>query len=200
MGFEIKDGTGTGNLVRVDSENRLSSRAITETETEKAVLDGRAFNINTEFLSITTDVEHALLYIKNNEDRDLIIAAWFNGTDLGTNGATSGLVRIYYNPTGGTIISDAIAVTPVNRNAGSSRTLAADVYSGGDAKTFTGQDSTAVLYQTQTVGLRAFGNVFLTLPKGSSLVSTYKPNGAQTPSAIPIYVGFQVYVASKIKA
>ena len=199
MGFEIKDGTGTGNLVRVDSENRLSSRAITETETEKAVVDGRAYNINTEFLSITTDVEHALLYVKNNEDQDLILTAWFNGTDFGTNGATSGLVRVYYNPTGGTIISDATAVTSVNRNAGSSRALSADVYSGGNAKTFTGQDPTSVLYQTQTVGSRVFGSVFLTLPKGSSLVSTYKPNGAQTPSAIPIYVGFQVYVASKIK-
>ena len=196
MGFEIKDGTGTGNLVQVDGDNRLKVRSITETETEKAVLDGRAFNINTEFLSITTDVEHALLYIKNNENEDLIIAAWFNGTDLGTNGANAGLVRVYYNLTGGTIISDATVVTPVNRNAGSSRTLSADVYSGGNAKTFTGQDTPAVLYQTQTVGSRAFGNVFLTLPKGSSLVSTYDPNGAET---INIYAGFQVYVASSFQ-
>ena len=175
MGFEIKDGTGTGNLAKVDGDNRLEVRSITETETEKAVLDGRAFNINTEFLSITTDVEHALLYIKNNEDEDLIIAAWFNGTDLGTNGANAGLVRVYYNPTGGTIISDATV---------------------GNAKTFTGQDTPAVLYQTQTVGSRAFGNVYLTLPKGSSLVSTYDPNGAET---INIYAGFQVYVASSFQ-
>ena len=197
MGFEIKDGTGTGNLVRVDSENHLQTRAITETDNENAVLDGRAFNINTEFLTITSNAEHALLYIKNNEDRDLIIAAWFNGTDFGTNGVTAaGLVRVYYNPTGGTIISDETAVTPVNRNAGSSRTLSADVYSGGQGITFSGQDPTAVLYQTQTVSSRAFGTVFLTLPKGSSLVSTYQPNGA---NPIPIYVGFQVYVASKIK-
>tara|TARA_B110000285_G_C14783083_1_gene449473 strand:+ start:22 stop:615 length:594 start_codon:yes stop_codon:yes gene_type:complete len=196
MGFEIKDGTGTGNLARVDAENRVAVRAITETEIEKAVLDGRAFNINTEFLSITTDVEHAILYVKNNEDQDLIIAAWFNGTDLGTNGANAGIIKVYYNPTGGTIISDATAVTPVNRNAGSSRVLLADAFSGGNAKTFTGQDTPAVLYQTQTVGSRAFGGVFLTLPKGSSLVSTYDPNGAET---INIYTGFQVYVASDFR-
>ena len=48
MGFEIKDGTGTGNLARVDKENKLAVRAVQETEFEKAVLGGRAFNVNTE--------------------------------------------------------------------------------------------------------------------------------------------------------
>ena len=196
MGFEIKDGTGTGNLAKVDAENRVAVRAITETETEKAVLEGRAFNINTEFLPITTNVEHALLYVKNNEDQNLIIAAWFNGTDFGTDGGTdAGLIRVYYNPTGGTIISDATTVTAANRNAGSSRVLSADVFSGGEASTFNGNDTPAVLYQTQKVNSRAFGNVFLTLPKGSSLVATYLPNGAQP---VDIYTGFQVYVESRV--
>ena len=193
MGFEIKDGTGTGNLARVDKENKLAVRAVQETEFEKAVLDGRAFNINTEFLTITSDTEHALLYVKNNEDLPLIVAAWFIGTDAGTNGSNLGLVRTYYNPTGGTIISGGTDLTAVNRNAGSSRVLLADVKSGGQGFTFSGQDTPAVLYQTQTVSSRVFGNVFLVLPKGSSLVATYDPNGAET---INIYTGFQVYVES----
>lgn len=197
MGFEVKDGTGTGNLARVDKENRLAVRSIQETEFEKAVLDGRAFNVNTEFLTITSDTEHALLYLKNNEDLPLIISAWFIGTDAGTNGANLGLVRTYYNPTGGTIISGGTDVTAVNRNAGNSRTLDADIKSGGQGFTFTGQDTPAVLYQTQTVSSRVFGNVFLVLPKGSSLVATYDPNGAET---INIYTGFQVYVESPFQA
>jgi hypothetical protein len=96
MGFEVKDGTGTGNLARVDKENRLAVRAIQETEIEKAVLDGRAFNINTEFLPVSSSGENALLYVKNNEDDKLIVAAWFIGT--GVNGGTiteSSLVRTY---------------------------------------------------------------------------------------------------------
>ncbi len=196
MGFEIKDGTGTGNLARVDSENKLAVRAVQETEFEKAVLGGRAFNINTEFLTITSDTEHALLYLKNNEDLPLIVSAWFIGTDAGTNGANLGLVRTYYNPTGGTIISGGTNLTAVNRNAGNSRTLAADIKAGGQGFTFTGQDTPAVLYQTQTVSSRVFGNVFLVLPKGSSLVATYDPNGAET---INIYTGFQVYVESEFQ-
>ena len=196
MGFEIKDGTGTGNVARVDKENRLAVRSIQETEFEKAVLDGRAFNINTEFLTITSDTEHALLYLKNNEDRPLIVAAWFIGTDAGTNGANLGLVRTYYNPTGGTIISGGTDLTAANRNAGNSRTLVADIKAGGQGFTFTGQDTPAVLYQTQTVSSRVFGHVFLVLPKGSSLVATYDPNGAET---INIYTGFQVYVESEFQ-
>lgn len=196
MGFEIKDGTGTGNLVRVDKENKLAVRAVQETEFEKAVLGGRAFNINTEFLTITTDTEHALLYLKNNEDLPLIVSAWFIGTDAGTNGANLGLMRTYYNPTGGTIISGGTDLAAVNRNAGNSRVLNADIKSGGQGFTFNGQDTPAVLYQTQTVSSRAFGNVFLVLPKGSSLVVTYDPNGAET---INIYTGFQVYVESEFQ-
>ena len=196
MGFEIKDGTGTGNVARVDSENKLAVRAVQETEFEKAVLGGRAFNINTELLTITSDTEHALLYIKNNEDLPLIVSAWFIGTDAGTNGANLGLVRTYFNPTGGTIISGGTDGTAVNRNAGNSRTLEADIKVGGQGFTFTGQDTPAVLYQTQTVSSRVFGNVFLVLPKGSSLVATYDPNGAET---IGIYTGFQVYVESEFQ-
>jgi hypothetical protein len=163
MGFEIKDGTGTGNVARVDSENKLAVRAVQETEFEKAVLGGRAFNINTEFLTITSDTEHALLYIKNNEDRPLIVAAWFIGTDAGTNGANLGLVRTYFNPTGGTIISGGTDGTAVNRNGGNSRTLDADIKVGGQGFTFTGQDTPAVLYQTQTVSSRVYHLEYLVM-------------------------------------
>ena len=84
----------------------------------------------------------------------------------------------------------------MNRNGGNSRTLDADIKVGGQGFTFTGQDTPAVLYQTQTVSSRVFGNVFLVLPKGSSLVATYDPNGAET---INIYTGFQVYVESEFQ-
>ena len=197
MGFEIKDGTGTGNLARVDKENRLSVRSIQETELERSVLDGRAFNINTEFLPVSSSGENALLYVKNNENEKLIVAAWFIGTGIagGTN-TEAPLIRTYYNPTGGTLIASASAVTPVNRNAGSSQVLLADCYKGGDGFTITGQDTPVVLYQTQGANSRSFGNVFLTLPKGSSLAVTYEPNGAEP---INIYTGFQVYVESEFQ-
>lgn len=197
MATTIEDGIGKGFSARVDAENKLAVRAVQETELEKAVLGGRAFNINTEFLSITSDTEHALLYLKNNEDRPLIVAAWFIGTGVaGGTPTENGLVRTYFNPTGGTIISGGTDLTAVNRNAGNSTTLNADIKKGGQGFTFSGQDTPAVLYQTQKPESRVFGNVFLTLPKGSSLVATYDPNGAET---ISIYTGFQVYIESEFQ-
>jgi hypothetical protein len=47
----IKDGTGSGSLAKVDSENKLETRAVSSTETQNAVGDDRAWNINTGWIS-----------------------------------------------------------------------------------------------------------------------------------------------------
>jgi hypothetical protein len=189
MAQQIEDGTGTGNRAKVE-ENRLYTNALTLGNFENAVLTGNAYNVNTELLTITSDTEHALLYLKNNEDHDIVIESWFIGTDAGTNGANLGIMRAYFDPTGGTIISGGTTTTPVNRKGGDSKSAEVDALVGGQGFTATGV-GTAVLYQTQTVSSRVFGNVKLALEPGKSIVITYDPNGAQT---IGIYTGFQFYV------
>jgi hypothetical protein len=193
MATSITDGTGKGYAARIDDEGRLYTRTTSESEIEHAAANGRAFNINTEFLTVSSSGENALLYVKNNENVDVVVAAWFVGTGIagGTNTQAS-LMRVYTNPTAGTLIASASAVTAVNRRLGDNRTIDVDAYKGGDGYTITGQDATPVLYQTQGNNSRNFGTVYLTLPKGSSLAVTYEPNGAQP---IEIYTGFQVYKA-----
>lgn len=196
MATVIEDGTGKGFSARIDSENRLFTRTIQESEFDHAVRKGNSYNVNTKFLAITTAGPadgHALLYIKNNEDQDVILAAWFIGTDFGTNGANLGLMQVFFNPTGGTIISGGTAIPPVNRQGGNSNTIDIDALSGGDSFTATGVGE-PILYQTQSVGSRAFGNVQLALKKGASAVVTYIPNGAET-AGVDIYTGFQIYLA-----
>lgn len=191
MATTIQDGTGEGWSLKIDSDGRLYNRAITDTSIDTAAQEGRAFNVNTLFLPISSSGENALLYVKNNEDVDLIVAGWFIGTDNAAGTPTrSGLAAVYVNPTGGTLIASASVVTPVNRRIGSAETLDALIYKGGDGYTITGQLADPVLYQTQGSSARAFGDVFITLPKGSSLAVTYVPNGAQP---LEIYTGFQVY-------
>lgn len=195
MATIIEDGTGKGFNAQVDSENRLFTRTIQESEFDNAVRKGNAYNVNTKFLTITTAGPadgHALLYIKNNEDQDVVLAAWFIGTDLGTNGADLGLMQVFYNPTGGTIISGGTTLATVNRQGGNSNTIDIDALGGGDSFTATGVGE-PVLYQTQSVGSRAFGNVQLSLKKGASAVVTYIPNGAET-AGVDIYTGFQIYL------
>ena len=191
MATTIEDGSGKGFSVKVDAENRLYSRSITETEFDHAVRNGDSFNVNTEFLVITGSTEIPIMYLKNNEEEDVILSAWFVGTDNNVGTPTrNGLLRVYFNPTSGTLISSGVDVTPVNRKGGSSGTIELDVKAGGDGFTAVGYDPTAVLFQTQGASSRAFGNVQLALSKGSSVVITYLPNGAEP---VDIYTGFQLY-------
>lgn len=192
MATTIEDGTGSGFSVKVDGENRLFSRSITESEFDHSVRKGLSFNVNTEFLTITGSSETPIMYLKSNEDKDIILAAWFIGTDNSSGGTRAGLMRVYFNPTAGSIISSGTDVTPVNRQGGSSNTIDLDVKAGGDGFTATGFNSTPILYQTQGANARAFGNVQLALKKGSSVVVTYLPNGAQP---VEIYTGFQLYIS-----
>lgn len=189
MGKEIEDGTGTGDRARV-KDSRLYTNALTLGNFENSVLEGNAYNINTEFLSITTDAEHALLYLKNDENTDIVIESWFIATDIGSNGSSYGTVKAYFDPVGGTIVSGGTPINTVNRKGGDSKLAKVTSLKGGEGFTFTGTTD-AVLYQTQSAGSRAFGNIKLALEPGKSIVICYKPNGAEP---ISIYSGFQFYV------
>lgn len=195
MSTTIQDGTGTKYKVKVDADNRLYTKTINESEFDHATSKGEAYNINTEFITATSSVEIPLLYLKSNEERDLVVYAWFIGTDneSGTQTRLS-LMRVYTNPTGGTIISGGTDITPVNRLIGSSNQLSVVAKSGGDGFTFTGNNPTSILYQTQGTKSRVFGTVQLVLQKGNSLVVTFQQYGLTSSD---IYTGFQVYLSDQ---
>ena len=102
-------------------------------------------------------------------------------------------MRVYKNPTSGTIISSGTDITPVNRNFGSSNEFEGVAKKGGDGFTVSGYEATPVLYQTQGTKQRSFGTVQLVLPKGSSVVVTYQQYGLTQND---IYTGFQVYLSN----
>lgn len=196
MGTTIQDGTGTKFKVKINSDNRLLSQTISESEFDYSVGKGDAYNINTEFLTITGNTETPLLYIKNNDNKNLVISAWFIGTDADSGTATRlNLMRIYKNPTSGTIISSGTDITPVNRNFGSSNEFEGIAKKGGNGFTVSGYETTSVLYQTQGTKQRNFGTVQLVLTKGSSLVVTYQQYGLTQND---IFTGFQVYLTDII--
>ena len=68
----IQDGAGTGNRVKVRG-NKLFSHTITEDESLHASENGDAYNINTGTIGLTSTTASGVLYIKNNESRDLVI-------------------------------------------------------------------------------------------------------------------------------
>jgi hypothetical protein len=164
----IEDGKGSGSKLRVDKNNRAHTQAITETEALHSSENGDSYNINTGNIALTAD--GTLLYIKNNEDKDLIIEALAFGNDgLGTyTSVANPRYTIVRNPTGGDLISDASAVSMnQNRNFGSSKTLTVDAYKGKVSGTLTGGNDIAILEGT-TDG-RDYFTINFVIPKGSSV-------------------------------
>lgn len=163
---EIKDGTGDGYSARVDSNKRLHTQSTTETEAVHSAEIGDAYNINTGLISITGDA--TLLYLKNNEDKDLVIEAIALGSFEGITHSDDPYITLVRNPSGGDLISDATAVSMnQNRNFGSSKTLTADVYKGKVGGTITNGDDIAILQVNPAT--RSFYTIDFIVPKGSSL-------------------------------
>ena len=190
----ITDGTGSNYRAGVTASNRVLTDSKAQTVFEFQTELGNTFNLNTEDITIPTGVpsDQGLLYIKNNGNSDLILLGWFIGIrNADRNIATdeTNLFKLIPNPTGGTLISDAIPAVEVNRNLGSSTVFDIDIFkASGGGKTVTGGGQ-AVLYQYHTTG-RAFGSVTLSVPRGQSLAITVNTYGA----GFDIYTGFTGYL------
>ena len=176
MGFEITDGTGKGNSAGVDRTNRLLVRNISETLFQNAAEEGEAFFIGTPIITATTAGESALIYIKNNEDSQLILGSFFLIAE-NTVGGSPNMFRInwYRNPTS---ISSGTAIPALNQNFGSSNTLDADIEYGAEGSTVTGGSLAATL--SFPIGQFNQLDANLVLEKGSSLAITVTPPAGNT--------------------
>lgn len=166
MGRSIKDGTGLGREAKVDPDFRLHTHSVTLSENLEAGTEGESFNLNTGLISFSTD--GTLLYLKNNEDDDLLVEAIAIGSFEGVTYSDDPYITLIKNPTGGDLINDATAVA-INetRNFGSSRALVADVYKGKSSGTISGGSDTAILQVTP--GGRSFYTIGFILKRGNSL-------------------------------
>ena len=190
----ISDGRGSNRKARVDVNHRLSTRAVTESEEVNANEAGDAYNINTGVVTLTDSVDTPMLYIKNNEERNLVIVAVAIGLGPDTGGSSSSWVKGTFirNPTAGTIISGASAV-PINsnRNYGSTNSLTADIYKGATGSTMTDGDD-HILVQLGSSGSRSFITINEVLPKGTSFGVKIDPRTSNT--SMDCYVAAITYL------
>ncbi len=180
----IKDGTGTGAAVKVSSDNMLSTTAVTETQQEHAITAGDGYNLASGRLPLTSTDESAIFYVENTETADLVINSVFINTSnsAGTLVGAQPTFRVYRNPTGGTIVSDATDVLTIsNNNFGSRQTLSANIYQGGEGKTLTGQTSIIdIPIPTRAAVTFIEFTIKIVLPKGASFGITYQPETGST--------------------
>jgi len=179
--MRIQDATGQGPGAKVGATNRLYTFAIAENFEEFSNKEGDAYNINTGTITLTDAVDTPILYLKNNEDKDLIVTALAIGAGPSTGAATdaNAVITVVRNPTAGTIVSGATAVDMnQNRNFGSSKTLTADAYKGATGNTMTDGDDIIQLYQSENS--RLFATLNIIIPKSKSVGIKFDPAASNT--------------------
>jgi hypothetical protein len=179
--MEITNGVGNGNKLKVDAANRAHTLATSQTRQEYATERGDSYNLNSGLVTLSDASEQGILYLKNNEDRDLKLSAFviILGPSTGGSAADTTRVRIIKNPTTGTLISEATDASPKsNRNFGSTDTLTADVYKGDGSATVT--DGSVHIDSLVSPGNRIFFGSDEVLTKGDSVAITLEPNDSNT--------------------
>lgn len=166
----IRDAT-TQDGAHVDANHDLHTFSVIEDLQRQATDAGDEYNINTGVIALTGTAESAMLYFKNDEDNDYVIAAIAVG--LGTRSATIddvAHITIVRNPTGGTIVDDAEGVTmKSNTNFGSSKTLKTSTLlykASASGKTLTGGQDHALLFMS---GTRLYASLNMELGRGNSI-------------------------------
>lgn len=168
----IKDGKGRGYEVKVDEDNRLHTHAFTTNVDTSATINGDVFDISSNTVTLTSANESGLLYVKNNENDDLLLSLQFVNIDASTGGSGGSLVTYYFNSSTGTLISGATAANVLNRRIGSADSITVDAYKGVEGSTIT--DGTSMDFPS--TGFSA-SSPFV-LPKGASFaVSITPPTG-----------------------
>ena len=189
----IEDGTGKGFFGQVTSSNAVRTQGVNITAFDEATKAGEAFNINT-LLQTMGAGNTALLRLTNNETNPLVIVGWFIGSDGLTLTSGNPLLAVYGGVTGFSGAETAVPV--VNRNVGSARTFSIDVARPSTfPQTLVNAAANPVLYQTQGATARAFGTVFITVPRGGSVgIEIESTDGGGAISGGQIYTGFTGYI------
>ena len=189
----IEDGTGTGRKAQVNSGNRLYVRSVSNTEGQEANTDGSAYNINTGYITLTDAVDTPVIYVKNNELRNLYLEAIVFGVQPSTGGVSTEktYATVIRNPTAGTIVSNATDVDiKSNRNYGNQNILDADTFKGATGSTLTDGEDHLIIQLSE--GNRSFAAINEVIPKGASIAIKIKPPTSNT--SMDVYTALVCYL------
>ena len=184
----IKDGKGTKHAAKVDNTNKLEVRGVNLTEFQDSLLEGKAFALASSVQTLTSTCISGLLYLKNCDDRDLLISKLVIITGTSTCGTGDAISTITINPTGGTLISGAGFAPAVNLNFGSAIIADVTTFGGSEGSTVTGGVPISDVQTSPQV--RDLVDVAV-LPKGFALAMSITPPAGNTSMKVTINIGFQ---------
>lgn len=187
--MRIEDGTGTGNSAKVDGKKRIHAYAVSVTEEQANAEAGYTFNVNTGAIALTSANKSAVLYLKNTGSRDLKITAvgYLLGNSTGGSGDLN--LEVIRNPTGGTIVSTASAVSvSINKNFGSTRSLPAIAYKGVEGDTLTGGEVALPSLLAGSARTYLINTGVLELPQEQSIGVNITPQTGNTSMTAMVFL------------
>jgi hypothetical protein len=178
-----------GKGAKVDDNNRLHTESVNRTVLTEAVFKGEAFNFNTGEITLTSGNESALGYFDYQGSDPFVITEiiFIIGSAAGTL-TSDGIAKIYRNPTGGTIVSNAVVVdTAANRDFSSSISVTGSLFKGAEADTTTGGTLFADTNRGSAfTGTINFDSAPILLKKGNSLSVSWEPPTGNTSQTVKI--------------
>ena len=168
MGLRIEDGKGSGRNAGVDSDNRLSVNAITQTTEHHANhIGGKAYALN--FDAVPSNAGDCFLYMKNTDEDDMTI----EGMNLWL--ATSEYIDVKIGdegtPAGGG------AITPVNLNSSSGKTADGTFQDGADITGLSGGALAYRIYHANSAGSTAYNFEQDIILKKNGVLTAYCQTG-----------------------
>jgi len=178
------------NAQSVNSKGEASISGEVGTQSQQAVIDGKGYNINTGSITLTNATESALLYIKNNASDLFIVKEVIAVLSNSTGGSGNGTLRLYRNPTAGTIVTNAVNANIGNRNFGSELTFQGLYYKGAQGNTITGGTTLITTTRNSFADPIPLDAEILALPTGATLgVSWQPPTGNTSQTAVILLIG-----------
>jgi hypothetical protein len=176
----IEDGTGTGKLVKVNSGNRLYTKAVTSTEDADINTSvGKVWSVSFEGLN-PAGANDNVLYIKNTGDANLAISTIRLSVDTAAS-------QIKVNSVSGTP-SGGSAITPISRTVGSASLPTATIETGTD---ITGLTSEGTLYFIQCAAVDTQYELVckskIRIPKGKAISLNIETATANLTGTITLF-------------
>ena len=184
MSTVIKDGTGSGNVAKVNSDNQLEVNAISSSVQHDSAIKGKSYQIGTGPVTLTSAGHSGVLYFKNNEENDIVMTA-INVTSSKMTGSTAEVFTavLYKFPTG---LSASTAQTPLNNNFGSSNTLEVDMESGQEAAVVTAGVAAGSFFIPSATFFNA--GIAWVFPKGSTIAMGIIPGAGNTSMTLTVTI------------
>lgn len=175
----ISDGR-SGNKAKVDLQNRLHTAAVSKSAVIDASIDGETFFITTGTVSLTSDTESWLLYVKNDDTVQWVVESIEASFGASAGGSGDSFNQFNVGATEGTLIDSGIDIPAINLNIGSPKKLSSTVKLGGEGKTLTNGINTPKTLIPEGSLIRTFSAGPVVIPPGSAFAIAYTPPSGNT--------------------